>query len=105
VLDMAGGQANGVPLLPSDVTRDEWLTTLQDEYQRFVVQVDAAEATDAETTLDPYAAQAEEEFFAVASEAFFVDPQALRRDHPVLYALFTRFYRQDPAEETAPRRA
>jgi len=65
-----------------------------------VRRVDAGE----DTLLDPYAAEAEEEFFAVASEAFFVDPVQTRREHPDLYAMFTRVYRQDPAAETAPPR-
>ena len=59
---------------------------------------------DEETVLDPYGAQAEEEFFAVASEAFFVHPQAMQREHPDLYGMFVRFYRQDPAAETAAPR-
>jgi Mlc titration factor MtfA (ptsG expression regulator) len=58
-----------------------------------------------ETVLDPYGAQAEEEYFAVASEAFFVHPQAMQGEHPDLYRMFARFYRQDPVAETATRRA
>ena len=50
-----------------------------------------------DTFLDPYAAEHESEFFAVASEAFFESPNALKSEHPDLYALFSRFYRQDPA--------
>ena len=46
---------------------------------------------------DPYAAEHEAEFFAVASEAFFESPNALRREFPKLYELFRGFYRQDPA--------
>jgi hypothetical protein len=47
--------------------------------------------------LDPYGAQAPEELFAVASEAFFVSPGLLLGEHPRLYALLREFYRQDPA--------
>jgi len=50
-----------------------------------------------ETALDPYGAQAPEELFAVASEAFFVSPVLLLGEHPKLYALLRDFYRQDPA--------
>ena len=35
-----------------------------------------------ETLLDPYAAEHPAEFFAVASEAFFTDPHALRKEFP-----------------------
>ena len=54
--------------------------------------------------LDPYGAEALEEFFAVASEAFFVNPLALQAEHAALYAMFVRFYRQDPAGECAAAR-
>jgi len=50
-----------------------------------------------ETLLDPYAAEEEAEFFAVASEAFFETPNALKGQLPRLYELFKGFYRQDPA--------
>jgi Mlc titration factor MtfA (ptsG expression regulator) len=110
VLDMADGIADGVPLLPDGLSRSEWTRTLQHSFEAFVAEVEAADAAEAagqevvETSLDPYGASAEEEFFAVASEAFFVSPQRLRSAFPALYSLFQRFYLQDPATETAPRR-
>jgi MtfA peptidase len=108
VLDMQDGLADGVPSLPADITRADWLAVLQPEYERFVQRVEAAEAdpeTHPLTTLDPYGASAVEEFFAVASEAFFTSPERLQSAHPPLYALLVRYYRQDPAKETMPRRA
>ncbi len=102
VLDMADGVADGVPLLPPGLSRREWLSTLGAELAALQRRVEAGEAT----ALDPYGAQGVEEFFAVASEAFFVNPLAMQTQHPLLYALFTRFYKQDPARDTpAPRRA
>jgi len=95
VLDMADGVADGVPLLPSDLPLREWQTTLADEYKRFAERVDA----DEDTALDPYGAQSAEEFFAVASEAFFTAPTTMKSEHPALYAMFARFYRQDPAAD------
>jgi len=100
VLDMADGLADGVPLLPADIPAQAWRDLLRREYGAFVRRTEAGE----DTLLDPYAAQAEEEFFAVASEAFFVDPAQTRREHPELYEMFARFYRQDPAVETAAPR-
>jgi len=41
------------------------------------------------------------EFFAVATEAFFERPLALREKQPDLYAQLTAFYRQDPACHSA----
>ncbi len=97
VLDMADGRANGVPRLPPDITPAEWARALSAEYEAFCAAVD----DEADTFLDPYGATGEEEFFAVASEAFFVSPQGLRDAHPALYRMLGRFYRQDPATETA----
>jgi len=93
VLDMADGIADGVPLLPAELPRERWLATLMADYEAFAARVEAGEPT----ALDPYGAQAPEEFFAVASEALFVDPQRLRAEHPVLHEMLARFYRVGPA--------
>ena len=96
-LDMMDGEPDGVPPLPSRGSRDRWVQVLDREYDRFCKAVDASEGGNAETFLDPYAAEDEAEFFAVASEAFFESPNAFKREFPELYALFSDFYRQDPA--------
>jgi hypothetical protein len=49
------------------------------------------------TFLDPYAAEDEAEFFAVATEDFFERSTGLRAAHPRLYALLQEFYALDPA--------
>ena len=98
VLDMRDGLADGVPPLPDRAAREAWVATLDAEYDAFCERVDA----DEETLLDPYAAEAEEEFFAVASEAFFVAPRDFRAEHPGFYDLLKHFYRQDPAAFTRP---
>lgn len=95
VLDLEDGRPDGVPLLPLDLPRQEWVGALKHEYDTFVARVDAEE----DTALDPYGASGEDEFFAVASEAFFVTPGAMKAEHPVLYGVFIRFYGQDPAAE------
>ena len=92
-LDMMDGTVAGVPPLASPQARKAWRGVLDTELARFRAAVDAGE----ETFLDPYAAEHEAEFFAVASEAFFESPNALRAEFPRLYALFRDFYRQDPA--------
>lgn len=100
VLDLADGLSDGVPLLPPSLPREAWCTLLATEYEAFVRRVEAGEPTG----LDPYAAQGEDEFFAVASEAFFVAPALLKAEHPALYGVFTSFYGQDPGAETPGRR-
>lgn len=93
VLDMRDGEPDGVPLLPSAAARRDWLDVLMPEYDRFCERVVCGH----ETALDPYAAEAPDEFFAVASEAFFVTAQALKEEQPALYRLLASYYRQDPA--------
>ena len=92
-IDMTDGDADGVPLLRSRRAREAWIKVFDREFSRFCEDVDAGR----DTFLDPYAAEHESEFFAVASEAFFESPNALKSEYPDLYALFSRFYRQDPA--------
>ena len=92
-LDMMSGEADGVPPQPSRAARERWVAVFDAEFDRFCDAVDAGK----DTFLDPYASEHEAEFFAVASEAFFEAPNALRREFPRLYELFKGFYRQDPA--------
>ena len=92
-IDMADGDANGCPPLPSDEARRAWQRAMQAAYDDFVARVDAGE----DTAIDPYAAEHPGEFFAVLSEVFFADPSLLRDEYPDVYAQFARFYRQDPA--------
>jgi Mlc titration factor MtfA (ptsG expression regulator) len=95
VLDMGDGLADGIPPLPSAAERRHWQAVLMADYEAFCERVDAGE----DTTLDPYGADSPEEFFAVASEAFFVTPQDMRAEHPALYEMLAGFYGQDPARE------
>lgn len=93
VLDMRDGVADGVPPLGSVAAREAWIEVIDPAWERFCTRVDAGEPT----LIDPYGAEAVEEFFAVAVEAFFVAPAALRSEEPALYALLAGFFRQDPA--------
>jgi len=93
VLDMADGEADGVPPLPSAQARRRWETVLGQEYEAFCAWIDEGR----DTVLDPYGASGVDEFFAVAVEAFFVASDAMRREHPELYALFAEYFAQDPA--------
>lgn len=93
VLDLRDGLADGVPALTNMQAREAWLAVLMPAYDAFCERVVCGH----DTLLDPYAAQAPDEFFAVASEAFFVTPQALEAQQPALYRLLASFYRQDPA--------
>jgi MtfA peptidase len=93
VLDLRDGQADGVPVLASNAQRRAWNEVLMVEYDRFCERV----VCGYETALDPYAAEAPDEFFAVVSEAFFVTPRELKEEQPAMYRLLASFYKQDPA--------
>jgi len=97
VLDHEDGAADGTPLLDSPEAIREWGRVLGAEFDR------AREALDGEddTALDPYATTNRAEFFAVATEAFFVTGPRLRAHLPALYEQLRRFYRQDPASRSA----
>jgi MtfA peptidase len=93
VLDLRDGQADGIPVLGRSAERRAWSQVLMPEFDRFCERV----VCGYETVLDPYAAEAPDEFFAVASEAFFVTPKALKEEQPAMYRLLGSFYKQDPA--------
>jgi len=77
---------------------DAWHADLLREYDALCAAIDRNEPT----FLDPYAAEDEVEFFAVASEEFIECAAQLRDAHPRLYTLLCEFYGIDPAEWTDP---
>lgn len=96
VIDMANGDADGVPPLADNLERNAWTAVIDPAYEDFCRRVD----TGADTVLDPYGAEGIEEFFAVATESFFVTPKEMRAEHPELYGLLARYFQQDPAAFT-----
>jgi MtfA peptidase len=95
VIDMRGGVTARLDEVDRETEHGQWLNALADEYEQFTARVDA----DEETFLDPYGAEALEEFFAVSAEAFFVAPLDLENEEPRTYALLKAFFKQDPARE------
>lgn len=91
-LDMLNGEADGMPALHSGIGEGEWETCFFAAYDDFCQRVDHA----GETGIDPYASDDPAEFFAVLSESFFEIPAVVAAEYPALYALFQRYYRQDP---------
>jgi len=96
-LDMLNGEADGIPALHSGITEKEWETIFFAAYDDFCRHVDSGE----ETIIDPYASEHPAEFFAVLSENFFETPEVVSAEHPALYDLFKRYYRQDPLARLA----
>jgi MtfA peptidase len=98
-LDMQNGEVDGFPPLPTGMSREAWAAAFGAAYEAHCAQVDDGE----DTLLDPYGAENPGEFFAVASETFFLDPAGLRATYPALHAQLAAFYRLDPGAGQAPR--
>ncbi|MGN6479502.1 zinc-dependent peptidase [Luteibacter sp.] len=92
-LDMLAAPANGVPPLLPGMNRREWIATMQQAFDRLVKQTERGR----ETAIDPYGAEAPEEFFAVTSELHFSQPALLREAEPKVAKLLTDFYGPSPA--------
>lgn len=120
-IDMGRGAANGCPpFLPGlhdPGLLGDWPAVFSAAYDDFCARVDAMEerlpadfdpdqpghadqydALAAALPLDPYASRDPAEFFAVASEAFFVDPVPLADGYPQVYRKLSAFYRQNPLD-------
>jgi Mlc titration factor MtfA (ptsG expression regulator) len=93
-LDLRDGQADGCPPLGSRAARHAWLEVLTRTYEAFRERVIVAERFGGEPTwLDPYGAQAIDEFFAVACEGYFVQRERFAREFPDLAPLFDSFFK------------
>ncbi len=92
-LDMLHDGPNGCPPLHPEMDPRRWAGTMQAAFDGLGAAVDRGE----ETAIDPYAAEAPEEFFAVVTEHFFLDPGLLREAFPDVYRELALYYRQDPA--------
>ncbi|MEP6607216.1 MAG: M90 family metallopeptidase [Burkholderiaceae bacterium] len=113
-IDLLNGVANGVPPFSakhSHLTFNRWRAGLDDAFERFTAEVELVEAEMPETLdpesdeaqrcyahlpIDAYAAEDKAEFFAVSSEAFFVQPAPLHQAFPDWYSLLAEFFLQDP---------
>jgi Mlc titration factor MtfA (ptsG expression regulator) len=99
VLDMHGDVAGCRPVRLIDGTMAPWHDAMSRSFLDFHSRIDAGLTS----VLDAYGAESESEFFAVSSEAFFVQPWDLQQELPDLYAMLKRFYKQDPAAEQPDR--
>ena len=93
-LDMADGRIDGTPPLENKEQYEQWTKICSKEF----LQLRARSSGGRPTFLDSYGAVNEAEFFAVITEQFFDQPEALKRYHPELYAVLRAFYRQDPVK-------
>ncbi len=90
-LDMLNGAANGFPPLHAEMDAAKWARDFGAAFSDFQGQVHAG----IPTRINPYAATAPAEFFAVVSEAFFESPAVVKATYPDVYENLKQFYRQD----------
>jgi len=100
-LDLLDGEVNGRPALPDGISASEWLEVFSAAFADLSRRVSTKRRR---LRMDPYAATDDGEFFAVASEYFFEQPEVLQGDYPDVYRLLSAFYRQDPVLRRAIRR-
>lgn len=115
-LDALDGVMDGTPPLPRDWQR-AWARDFGAAFEALNAELDAREATAArngvhddeepdderiETTIDAYAAEAPEEFFAVCSEYHFTAPDVLRAAFPAVATHLERFYGPAPVLDGGP---
>jgi len=86
LIDKADGAVDGIPAsLPRPCLRP-WMLLVRQELQR---------GLGGRSDIPEYAFTNEQEFFAVAAEYFFQAPDELAANHPELYDLLQRTFRQD----------
>lgn len=98
-LDQENGPANGAPVLARKDQYAIWSATLGAEFSRLQRQVNSPARSpdhDDAPLFDAYGASSPAEFFAVVSEVFFEQPQAMSVQYPALYQQISQFYRLDP---------
>ncbi len=80
MFDAQSGAIDGRPPLLPGMSADLWTHSFQEAFERLRAQVDAGQ----ETLMDPYAAEAPEEFFAVAVEHYCLRPDLLEVECPAV---------------------
>ncbi len=93
-LDAEDGFLNGLPELGRNSSYKKWASILEREFKE--LRMDAVNGED--DVIDEYGAENPAEFFAVASESFFLKSCEIRDIHPELYMELCKFYNLDPAE-------
>ena len=87
-LDALDGAMDGMPPLRDTAQRLAWARDFQTAFDALRADLDAQR----EPAIDAYAAEAPDEFFAVASEYHFSAPDQLRTAFPDVAQHLARFY-------------
>jgi MtfA peptidase len=97
-IDGETGETDGVPPIDDPALLERWLTVFEREYDRLCELSDRRRRT----FIDEYGAEHPSEFFAVATEHFFMEPATFSKRHAELYRVLAEFWKQDPNTWTGP---
>jgi Mlc titration factor MtfA (ptsG expression regulator) len=100
-IDRQDGATDGTPELEDGGEYLHWSEVFRVRYEELLDQVERGRRP-SRPLLDDYGASAPEEFFAVATEAFFERAARMDREMPDLYDELADFYGLDPASWDAP---
>ncbi|MCK4709762.1 MAG: zinc-dependent peptidase, partial [Gammaproteobacteria bacterium] len=93
-IDMLNQGANGVPPFPVGVSAKNWGQVFRNAYHKLANRIRRHH----KTCIDPYGGTSPAEYFAVASESFFTEPQHLNQCNHKVYNELKMFYQQDPLQ-------
>ncbi|MBN1411478.1 MAG: zinc-dependent peptidase [Spirochaetales bacterium] len=86
-VDGKDGCIDGIPaLLFDNKTSREWMEVMEEESENI---------KKGKSDINPYALTNHAEFFAVTSEYFFENPQSMAKNHPRLYQVMKKMFKQD----------
>lgn len=91
-LDQDTGAANGAPAMANPAQARRWAQVMAGSFARLQAMVQSG----LPSVLSAYGATSAAEFFAVATEVFFEQPQPLATEYPTLYTELVGYYRVDP---------
>ncbi|HEY9593855.1 MAG TPA: M90 family metallopeptidase [Spirochaetia bacterium] len=97
-LDLLDGDVNGRPSLHAGMDPAAWSRIFSEAFDNLKHR---ARRGKKRLRIDPYAIEDDGEFFAVASEYFFEQPDVLNAEYPLVYGQLAAFYRQDPKARRA----
>lgn len=92
-LDQQNGPADGIPV-HLNMDYYTWKNTFDTEYEKLIQEMKNAESD----SIDFYGTTNKAEFFAVATETFFEEPEKMKSEHYNFYNLLVKYYRIDPIQ-------
>lgn len=89
LLDKEDGEVDGLPeTLFARKNNSKWLSLINQNIEKIILQ---------QSDFNPYGASNKAEFFAVASEYFFDQPELFAQNHGELFKILCTIYNQDPS--------